>query len=275
MKDGSRKQQKKCRKCRFFTLIELLVVIAIIAILAGMLLPALNSARAKAKTTNCAGNLKQLGTAVNMYLADNKEYFVTELVYGTQQGYASNCQAYPFGLFPYTGFSARMEADLKSSTSSSYTLSAKLPSVFLCPATNYNNCTGWKNYSSHPGFSIPTPLAGKSVRKIKTPSRITTMFDNASGTPIEITASSKAHFNVNGSSSAVLRANVVVPGNTSIYNMKHQNRCNFLFLGGNVRLLELDTIHVSRDREPWGCKLVTVSPLVFELVDTPITNNKF
>ena len=63
-----------------FTLIELLVVIAIIAILAAILMPALQQARERAKSTNCISNLKGAGTIARMYLNDHRDYWYCPLV---------------------------------------------------------------------------------------------------------------------------------------------------------------------------------------------------
>jgi prepilin-type N-terminal cleavage/methylation domain-containing protein/prepilin-type processing-associated H-X9-DG protein len=115
-------------KHRAFTLIELLVVIAIIVILSALLLPALSRARASAQNAACAGNLRQLGLAAQLYWDDNNGACFRWL-----NGATNNGKIYWFGWIE-DGAEENRSFDLSYGALFPY---LKGSDVRLCPALNY------------------------------------------------------------------------------------------------------------------------------------------
>jgi prepilin-type N-terminal cleavage/methylation domain-containing protein/prepilin-type processing-associated H-X9-DG protein len=115
------KKSLKAGRKGAFTLVELLTVIAIIGILAALLLPALTSAKAKAKRIQCVANLQEIGVAFHIFLHDHDSKLPMEIstnVGGTLEFIQGALLA--GGMFDYKHFQA-ISNELSN------------PALFWCP----------------------------------------------------------------------------------------------------------------------------------------------
>ena len=151
--------RRAVRKARAgFTLIELLVVIAIIAILAAMLLPALASAKERAKRANCISNIRQLGVGIFMFASDNGDYL-------PQVKYRAANSWYPYEMYRLSGPGPGATITL-GPENLAYLWETKLisaPKVFYCPSINDpNSVYGFDYYNTSASwpYGMPVPIPG-------------------------------------------------------------------------------------------------------------------
>ena len=119
-----------CRPVRrAFTLVELLVVIGIIALLISILLPSLSRARREGQRIKCLSNLRQVGNAFQMYVAENRGWYPTHSNWGNCYGKRAKLPRYDGAGMP-SGFLGEQGVTLERPLNKYL----QAPDVFACPS---------------------------------------------------------------------------------------------------------------------------------------------
>ncbi|MDO4575683.1 MAG: DUF1559 domain-containing protein [Planctomycetia bacterium] len=151
---GSRSRSRSYRVA--FTLVELLVVIAIIGMLVGLLLPAVQQARAAARRITCTNRMKQLGLACHNYANSNDNCMPPSVLKKVVDSNPEGCNTFGafYALLPYIEQDAlyqqietaqdtyKYKASSYCSSTNGATLMDTVIEVYLCPEWPYDKTGG-------------------------------------------------------------------------------------------------------------------------------------
>ena len=229
-----------------FTLIELLIVIAIIAILAGMLLPALNAAREKARTISCVANFGTIGKSAMMYSDDNGGWLVprfNDLKNEPGSGRTTWWNAQNGHLARYTGLKASTSVPIGGAMGT-------VRSPLICPSREIDSGSNRK-YTIGIHREANTISWVWKLSNVKIPSRSSYFAESLPNTDCA------DYDNVNDAATNSTRHRMVFPhggGNAKndekIFIPRGKGRANFSMLDGHVETLERN--RVPRLGAGWG-----------------------
>lgn len=204
-------------KHRGFTLIELLVVIAIIAILAAILFPVFARAREAARASSCRSNMKQLGTAIQMYTQDYDELYPGSW-YGLT-GVAADSYTWRIAVHPYV-----KNAGIHQCPSHRVAGVQWDPSVGPYTAIEWDGLSGYGFNEIHWDPASPSPISRRPEAMIdQTASTIVLAeMDNAK---------SNLSFQPDNAAYNYLAAQPRA-------SLRHSDGANFLFADGHVKWLK-------------------------------------